>query len=234
MSRSLAILGCGRGLGKELVHQVLKHQNISELFLVSRQENELKAQQAIARDRGLTCSYLRADFSKEDSQLEVIDFLAQSKCHRLVYMAGGGPFGDYGTKAWKDHLWAYQVTFLFPARLLQWALNQGSPQSVQQVVLVGSSVAEQTPDPGAASYAAAKHALVGLWSSVHEENPKLDLRLFSPGYMDTPMLPPNAFPRQSGRRIWQTQEVALLLWKWMCEPSDMNQRMALNPYSSFG
>ena len=78
---------------------------------------------------------------------------------------------------------------------------------------MGSSVAEDKADPGAASYAAAKHALKGLLESVILEKPDLDVRLFSPGYMDTGMLPQNAWPRQQGLAE-DPDAVARRLWQW--------------------
>ena len=83
---------------------------------------------------------------------------------------------------------------------------------IPQVILVGSSVAESAADPKAASYCAAKHALRGLFLSLREEYPDWDLRLFSPGYMDTDMLPPHALVRKKG--VHDPARVASDLWSW--------------------
>ena len=60
-------------------------------------------------------------------------------------------------------------------------------------------MAEDKADPLAGSYAAAKHALRGLVDSVNsEQESEIKLLLFSPGYMQTDLLPSNSRPRQDG------------------------------------
>ena len=106
-------------------------------------------------------------------------------------MAGGGPHGKFQSKEFKDHLWAYKLNLLFPAELIHWSLRN---LSLKQFVLVGSSVAESNADPLASSYSSAKHGLKGLVSSINAEGCDFDLRLFSPPYMDTDLLPNNSQP----------------------------------------
>jgi hypothetical protein len=67
--------------------------------------------------------------------------------------------------------------------------------------------------------------LKGLITSVQNENSTegLDLRLFSPGYMDTGLLPKNAWPRQGGQRIFSTDEVANQLLTWLENSSSANK-----------
>jgi NAD(P)-dependent dehydrogenase (short-subunit alcohol dehydrogenase family) len=84
------------------------------------------------------------------------------------------------------------------------------------VILLGSAVAEASADPGAASYCAAKHALKGLIASLRAEIPAWDLRLFSPGYMDTEMLPGNAAARRQG--VYSPARMARELWDWSLTP----------------
>ncbi|MCB0343411.1 MAG: SDR family oxidoreductase, partial [Bdellovibrionales bacterium] len=130
---------------------------------------------------------------------------------QIIYVAGGGPFGRFHDKKWKDHEWAWQVSFLTPARLLHWA---GGQKQLKQFIVIGSSVAEDNPDPNAASYASAKHALKGLVTSVQKEDPPFDLRLFSPSYMDTDMLPPSSWPRREGLKLRDPNEIAREFWDW--------------------
>ena len=105
------------------------------------------------------------------------------------------------------------VTYQFPARLLHALASLDHPPPV---VLIGSAIAESNADPGAASYAAAKHALKGLWSSLRFEYPNWDLRLFSPGYLDTELLPAHSGPRQLG--VYQVNTVAKELLEWAQGP----------------
>jgi short-subunit dehydrogenase len=90
--------------------------------------------------------------------------------------------------------------------------------SVQQIVVVGSSIAESQPDPGAVSYAAGKHGLKGCISSLQGEVRK-DVRLFSPGYMSTDMLPPQAQARlEQTASIDSAERVAKLFVEWVQNP----------------
>ena len=89
------------------------------------------------------------------------------------------------------------------------------------MVLIGSSVCEEKADPLAASYAAAKHAVKGLYDSLRAEAPSWDLRLFSPGYLDTELLPKGAPIRY--KTLWQPSEVAARLAAWAF---DQNQHGA--------
>lgn len=204
---SVAILGASRGLGLE----ILKVVALSGHHVTGFSRKPGPAMPNV--------TYEPADFSKEDDQLRVIQKLEASSFSRIFIVAGGGPYGEYGQKQWKDHKWAWEVTFLFPARVLH-ALQKGP---CPQVILIGSSVAESAGDPGAASYASAKHALKGLFSSLIFESPGWDIRLFSPGYMDTEMLPPNAPIRKKG--VWPPAEVAKQIWRWSLEPDKGGHRV---------
>ncbi|MBK7960771.1 MAG: hypothetical protein IPK04_05925 [Bdellovibrionales bacterium] len=88
----------------------------------------------------------------------------------------------------------------------------------KQGIFIGSQIAERNPDINAASYTAAKHALLGIISTLQKEalegkdtkkaSLAHDLRLFSPGYMNTSLLPPTAWPRLgalrfSSQEFWQ-------------------------------
>ena len=102
----VAFLGCGRGLGAEVFKQWQKGYPEDRLFLSSR--TVVSQQHSV-----LTC-----DFSKEDQVLGLIEALGDFAPERVFYFAGGGPYGPFSQKAWKDHMWAYKLNFLFPAFLL--------------------------------------------------------------------------------------------------------------------
>ena len=197
------ILGASRGLGAELVKTISSRQ--VPVLGVARKEVLLKK----LKDENQQFTYQVADFSKLADQQELIMQLTNPATEKIFYTAGGGPYGLYGKHQWSDHQWALEVCFLFPARLLH-ALAQKNLQP--QVILVGSSVAESDADPNATSYASAKHALKGLFASLRKEYPNWDLRLFSPGYIDTELLPANAAVRKHG--VFNPTTLAQDLWTW--------------------
>jgi short-subunit dehydrogenase len=197
------ILGASRGLGRELSHHLLHLGH--DLFLLSRRIESLaqvfKDQQKLKN----------LDFTKFENLPLLITLILEFNPTRIVYCAGGGPYGKFASKEWKDHEWALSLNLIFPMRLIH-ELMRNKNLSLKQVVVVGSSIAENKPDPGAASYATSKHGLVGLISTLKSEGTPFDLRLFSPGYMDTEMLPPNSEPRRKGTLISDPKQVAQELW----------------------
>jgi short-subunit dehydrogenase len=194
MKKKIAILGASRGLGKSFTLKAC--QRASELLLVSRKENLLSD---LKKRLPVPAEIFVGDFSQRDQQKNVVNALQKFSPQILFYCAGGGPHGNFESKEMKDHHWAMEVNFLFPTELLHAALKDQFPQ-LEQIIFIGSDVADHSPDPQAASYAAAKHALRGLITSVQKEerSSSIKIHLFSPGYMDTDMLPKDAWPRKQG------------------------------------
>jgi short-subunit dehydrogenase len=150
----------------------------------------------------------------------VFQKLLQERPERVFYLAGGGPHGNYAAKRWRDHQWALELNLLAPMRLAHQLLNR-FPQNSPQLILCGSAIAESNGDVNAASYAAAKHGLKGLFSSLYLENPEWDLRLFSPGYMDTELLPKSAPVRY--KKVWDPSEMARDLLEWAKIPGERHK-----------
>lgn len=197
----VAIFGASRGLGQSLARHI--------------SEKDIRVS-GFSR-KGPFAS----DFTTEAGCLTVEKFLLEDPPDRIFFMAAGGPFGAFESKAWKDHQWAWNLTFLFPARILHFLLKHNLKP---QTILIGSSVAENAGDQNAASYCAAKHALLGLYRTLRLENPDWDLRLYSPGYMDTPLLPPHAAVRNQG--IHSPEAVARELWQWSLTGERGGHKMA--------
>lgn len=211
----VVILGASRGLGAELV-KYISAQTTYSVVGFGRKEQQL----ADLRTLHPFFEYRLADFSSERGQDEALRYLIEENYSQVVCVAGGGPFGLFHERNMRDHEWAWQVGFRFPARVIHAMLVARRKQSL---ILIGSSVAESRPDPMAASYCAAKHALKGLVGSVRLENPDWDIRLFSPGYMDTELLPKNAAVRQHG--VYDPAVIARELWVWSLSTDDTGHRV---------
>lgn len=191
----IAILGASRGLGACL-HQELKAMNLDlGFFLAARKPSE---------------AGIKMDFSKRDMWPEYVEAILAYGADRVIYTAGGGPYKNYADCEWKDIEWSLNVSFLFPAYLLNHLMKA---QQTKQIILVGSAIAEDRPDKKAAVYASAKHALRGLMTTVQLES-SMDIRLFSPGYMDTDLLPPNIKLRES-HELLSPIKVAQKCLAWM-------------------
>ncbi len=222
------LLGASRGLGKSFFN-FAKIQGAPELVRMSRR------------------SEISRDFSKPGNFTEICQTIANLQAERIFYFAGGGPYGNFQDKAWKDHQWALNVNFVFPAFLLYHIIQSSHLSALKQIIFIGSSIAETEVDPQASMYCASKHALKGLITSVQYElkskaerkesgnkseeklgKKPLDLRLFSPGYMDTELLPPHAWPRQQAGLVVSPDKVAELLWGWIHNEDDAGSHFALN------
>lgn len=207
MSRGV-IFGASRGLGREFLKLAQDSSEFNELLVISRKSPLSLTEKS---------RFLSVDLSDPTQQLECLTSLGVYSPSRVFYFVGGGPYGLFQEKKWNAHQWALEVSFIFPARLIHF-IKSNCPE-VGQLVLVGSAIAENKADPMAASYSAAKHALRGLVYSIRAESPLFDLRLYSPGYMDTDMLPKGSRARSEGLSILRPQEVALDLWNWAKEPN---------------
>jgi short-subunit dehydrogenase len=171
------LLGAGRGLGLAFSLLVKQRYPDIQMFMASRSTNGF-------------------DFSKTDLFELYSEKISEFGADRIFYFAGGGPYGPFEKFDWKDHLWSLNVTFGFPAYLLNYLGKQTA--AIKQMVFVGSSIAESQPDPHAAMYCASKHALKGLVETLKKEAFPIPISLFSPGYMNTKMLPKSAWPREKG------------------------------------
>jgi short-subunit dehydrogenase len=204
--QNILIVGASRGLGRAFVAELDKINPNLNIFLASRKNPNAGQHQ-----------FIKFDASKPDDQQSLLKFIDEVKPQRIYYFSGGGPYGEFKNFEWKDHEWALQVNFLAPAKILHHALGQ--PGEIMQIGFVGSLIAENNAHPMGASYGAAKSALLSLISSVvAEKSSKIDIRLFSPDYIDTDLLPKNAFPRRMNLPILPTEVAAQKMLAWLVEP----------------
>lgn len=174
------VLGGSRGLGKALVDHL--------------QTKKISAE-SVSRKSGHSF-----DFSKTESWPNVVEKIRALQPTRIFYCAAGGPYGDFQKFEWKDHAWSLSVTFEFPAFLIH-QLMKAPLTNLKQFCVIGSSIAENQADPSAAMYCAAKHGLKGLILTLQQQNLVFDLRLLSPGYMNTDLLPKGTRPRNQGQSV---------------------------------
>ena len=183
----IAILGSSKGLGYQTYRLLHGQYPEADFLCVSR-----KIQQVELYDR---TQILTADFSKSPVDPNIFETIRNFHPTDIIYSAGGGPYGFFQDKKISDHEWAMNVNFMFPMALVK---NLADLQ-MRQMIFIGSSIAENQPDPKAASYCAAKHALRGLMTTLQVENTlPFKVRLFSPGYIATDLLPVHSPPRQLG------------------------------------
>lgn len=195
-SHKFILLGASRGLGWATYLQLGQAYPKSKFVLVARKMS--KRRPDLPSDLARNTEIFDIDFTKSEALDQMMALVTEHQPTTLIYFAAGGPFGTFQTKKWADHQWAMDVSFLFPARLIHSLMNQPELK-LKNLICIGSAIAENQPDPGAASYCAAKHALAGLIQTLQKENTSpFQIQLFSPGYMKTDLLPENSWPRKQG------------------------------------
>lgn len=228
MGQRIVIFGASRGLGKALALQLLSQDENMVLLSLSREAEAAKNDpQFLPFAHRIKAVDL--DFTADQAAKEAYQQLILFRPHKFFYLAGGGPYGAFHKKQWKDHDWALRLNFLFVAELLHMMMRDWQRfHELRQLIVTGSAIAEDKADPFASSYSAGKHALIGLIKSIQAENLiPVDLRVFSPAYMDTEMLPPQATPRKNGSKIFNPVDVATALGQWVSDTQLRNQNFQL-------
>lgn len=217
---NVAVIGASRGLGRSLASLLSEKSEVSEILCVSRKP----ASESLESVKHFSC-----DLSKDVDDL--VAELENFNPNKIFYVAGGGPYGKFESLKWSAHEWALNVTFLSAARLAHWFMARKTQALDPQFVFVGSSIAESKADANASSYAAGKHALCGLFQSLQAEGPVHDIRLFSPGYMNTEMLPVGSWPREQNQPLWEPEHVAAMIWEWANNPLQKGSHMSLQAFA---
>ena len=203
------VFGSHKGLGFELVQSLLCQDFTDCVWGLSRKDQGLSNNKYMFTPMDFTKC-----FDEETKFNPLVQDILSFQPDFLFYCAGGGPYGSLEDHKWKDHEWAIKLNFLFPAKLI-WALNINSLQA--EFYYIGSQIAEsQKGDPQGPSYASGKWAMKGLIYSLKNSKKTLygmNCHIFSPGYMDTDLLPKNSQPRREGTNIASPQKVAQELLK---------------------
>lgn len=211
-----ALIGSSRGLGRAFA-EILPADD--RLLLVSRKE-------PVGLNR--EAEFFRADLVKPEDRVSLFEKLRDFSPDVVIDFAAGGPYGEFGSKDWKDHLWSFQVSFMAKAEIVHGLANFFNPPKT--VCWIGSAIAEDEGDVKAGAYAAAKAALKSLFFTLRkEESLPFQLLMFSPGYIDTDLLPANAPPRKQAASLWTPKEVAEKLYEWLSEPGKEGYKR-LTPY----
>ncbi len=187
----VAILGASRGLGWATYQKMSAQFPQTQFLLVSRKIQNCSV--------GANAQMVVQDFSKKPIFQNFLQTLIQFNPTQIIYCAGGGPYGVFESKKWADHEWALNVNFLYPAELIhQVLIHVLEFKNLKSFTCIGSDIAEARPDVKASSYCAAKHALKGLMTTLQiEKSTHVQIKLFSPGYMVTDLLPANSAPREA-------------------------------------
>lgn len=186
--KNVLILGGSKGLGK-----TIKDEFGDKALSVSRSDE------------------VKVDLSKPESLETLKEIIDATSFDVIFYCAGGGPHGDYFSKPSHAHEWAYQVNFFRPTEIAHY-LKSISFKGL--FVYIGSAIAERSVSKKSLSYSMSKKSSLFTLLLMPEQD--LKVRVFSPPYMNTALLPKNSWPRvEASELVLETKEVADELLSWI-------------------
>lgn len=201
---ALVILGASRGIGESLVWESLNQGHLN-LHLVSRNLSSLQKIQKLAKSKFPEANiqiHSKDLCSEKDLMSMVHGFQAEGEFPRhWVLVFGGTSSGKISKEPFESTPWAkleemVELNLVAPMRLLHQVLpellrpNAEGLVEPSSIVAIASQAAHESL-PGISAYAAAKHGLVGLLSSIREEvqDSNVKVSIVSPGYVDTELVP---------------------------------------------
>jgi 3-oxoacyl-[acyl-carrier protein] reductase len=194
------ITGASRGIGRAVALRLAREG--SDVALVARDEAKLQEVAGAAREHGVRACVLTADLANGEA-IEGCVAAAQKELgviHHVV--ANAGITADQLTMRLKPEDWdrVLQVNLTGAFRLSRAALAGMVRGRYGRIVLM-SSVAGLTGNPGQAAYAASKAGLIGFAKSVAKElgSRNVTVNVVAPGLIDTDMA--RALPEERRREM---------------------------------
>ena len=200
MNVKFLVLGGSKGLGQAIANQ------LGEGGIV------------VSRSKGV-----EIDLSESKSFSRVKSLITNNSFETIIYCAGGGPHGEFFSKPLHAHKWAFEVNFLRPIEI---AYYLKSINYKGLFIYIGSAIAERSSSLKSLSYSNSKKMALKVLLSLKEE--ELRVRVFSPPYMNTDLLPLKSWPRlEASELVLEPKQVAQTLLNWMS--ADFSQSGSFDP-----
>jgi len=227
------VTGAGRGIGKAI--SLMLAQSGCRVILAARSRDQLEEVQREIRDCGGEALVVAADLARdEDIQHLVESSRSCGAVDILINNAGWGkraPVVKGGVDDWDR---TFRVNLRAPMILAKQFLPNMIAKGEGAVINIGS-VSGKTGEANGAAYAASKFGLIGFTQSLYEEVREhgIKVSVILPGFVDTPMIPPN---RQLDRsKMIQADDIAqavhyVLTSPATCCPVEITVRPQRTPY----
>ena len=191
MTKTIAITGCSRGIGRETLRCLLEQGH--EVHALSRNCGDLKG----LRDKFVRLNTLELDFSSPDGRDQIIDFLEQNqkKLDGIIHNAGlllNKPFAE---TTLEDMMSVYTVNVFSVSELTRKLLPFFNPGAHVVAISSMGGIQGSMKFPGLAAYSSSKGALITLMELLAEEfkDKSLSFNTLALGAVQTEMLA-EAFP----------------------------------------
>ncbi len=227
------VTGAGRGIGKAVALSLA--QSGCRVILAARTREQLEEVHRQIRDRGGEALVVAADLTRdEDIQHLVESSRSLGTVDILINNAGWGKRAPVIKGNIEDWDRTFRVNLRAPMILAKFLLPAMIAKGEGAVINIGS-VSGKTGEANGAAYSASKFGLIGFTESLYEEVREYGIKVavILPGYVDTPLIPPN---RQLDRsKMIQADDIAqavhyVLTSPATCCPVEITVRPQGTPY----
>jgi len=227
------VTGAGRGIGKAVALSLA--QSGCRVILAARTRAQLEEVHREIRDRGGEALVVVADLTRdEDIQQLVESSRSWGAVDILINNAGWGKRAPVVKGNIDDWDRTFRVNLRAPMILAKQLLPKMIAKGEGAVINIGS-VSGKTGEANGAAYSASKFGLIGFTQSLYEEVREhgIKVAVILPGYVDTPLIPPN---RQLDRsKMIQADDIAqavhyVLTSPATCCPVEITVRPQRTPY----
>ena len=224
------VTGAGRGIGRAIAISLAKSG--CHVHLTARSVLQLAEVQQELRDIGDSAVAIQADLTRDDELRSLVD--SCGAVDFLINNAGWGKRAPVVKGNIDDWDRMFRVNLRAPMILAKRLLPKMIAKGEGAVINIGS-VSGKTGEANGAAYAASKFGLIGFTQSLYEEVREhgIKVAVILPGYVDTPLIPPN---RQLDRsKMIQADDIAkavhyVLTSPATCCPVEITVRPQRTPY----
>ena len=227
------VTGAGRGIGKAVALSLA--QSGCRVILAARTRAQLEEVHREIRDRGGEALVVVADLTRDEDIQQLVE--SSRSCGAvdiLINNAGWGKRAPVVKGNIDDWDRTFRVNLRAPMILAKQLLPKMIAKGEGAVINIGS-VSGKTGEANGAAYSASKFGLIGFTQSLYEEVREhgIKVAVILPGYVDTPLIPPN---RQLDRsKMIQADDIAqavhyVLTSPATCCPVEITVRPQRTPY----
>ena len=181
---NVLVTGCSKGIGKNIVDELLKKDLINKIFLTSRNINEVNV-------KSPKVIKIELDYLKTDWELDLLRVVAENTINVLINNAGYLYNGSLKDTSYNEIDKMVSINYTGPFKLVQLLLDN-LKKGKAHIVNIGSMGGFQGSSkfPGLSLYSSTKAALANLSECWAEELREFDIssNCLALGAVDTEML----------------------------------------------
>ena len=181
---NVLVTGCSKGIGKNIVDELLKKNLIKKIYITSRNINELNVNSP-------KVIKIKLDYLKADWELDLLKVVAENPINVLINNAGYLYNGSLKDTSYNEIDKMVSINYTGPFKLVQ-LLLENLKKGKAHIVNIGSMGGFQGSSkfPGLSLYSSTKAALANLSECWAEELREFDIssNCLALGAVDTEML----------------------------------------------